>query len=761
MQPNSDAVWKLAPAAGSPRTVAAGIGLLTLLLFARTAWFDFAYFDDHHFVVETREVTTGLSWANIAWAFTEAPYSCPLAWVSHMADCTLFGTWAGGHHLVNTLFHSANVVLLFVLVFRLTSRLWPAAIVAALFGWHPTHVESVAWIAERRDVLSTMFWLLAMLAYLRHAAAPRWTRMGVVFVLLLLGLLVKAMLITAPFALLLLDAWPLRRWDPFAILAGDRGGRVAAAKKLCHLLIEKLPLFLLAMVFVAEGYITASRTGGLSLAGTLSLADRIANSGAHFAQYLGITFWPSGLAAFYPLNESQPAWLVATGAGLAVGISIWVIATWRTSPWLATGWFWFVGTLVPVIGMVQGGRQSIADRYLYVPHIGLFVALVWEAAARIGNEPRRLRLASVGTAVMLAACVVLTTVQLNHWRNDAAVFGRILERAPHSWLAHLGFGETLMRAGRLDEAELQFKEALRLRPDQSDVWSFGARLLLLKGRHSESRAMFKSLFDRMTGPAVVHRESFLRRFQNDARMKPDSPEAHYNLANAFGACDRPRDAIAELERVLALRPGDASAHVDLGALLAGQAQPDRAIGHYRAALAGDPKHALAHANLGGLLSDQGKLDEALVHLTAAHQLQPANLATRYNLALALAKRGRHADAIPHLKAILSAQPGHANALNKLAWILATSPDAALRNGPEALALAGRLQELTGRSQAMAFDTEAAALAECGRFEEALTTARKGIERATASNAAALAARARGYEARVPFREPASPSTDSK
>ncbi len=742
------------------RRTAAFLATATVLLYSQTAWFDFAYFDDHHFVVETEEVLSGLQWANFKWAFTEAPYSCPLAWVSHMADCSLFGTWAGGHHLMNVAFHAVNVVLLFQLLLRLSGRAGPALVVAALFGWHPTHVESVAWIAERRDVLSTMFMLLAMHAYLRHATAPHWTRLAIVFASLLAGLLVKAMLITTPFVLMLLDAWPLRRWDPAMLLSARGTSRGDEARKLGRLLLEKVPLFALTAWFTIEGYLTASRMGALSSEGPLSIADRMSNSVLHLARYLGITFWPAGLAAYYPLEPRSALWLVALAALLAVAITAFAASRWRTSPWLAVGWFWFVGMLVPVIGLVQGGRQSIADRYLYVPHIGLFIALVWETASRLDQTPGRMRIARLGTAVVLAGCLVLSAVQLRHWKDAGAVFSRILANSPDHWFAHTGLGTHLARHGRHEEAAHHFERAFRLRPESNSTQFNYAWVLSKAGRHDEARAVYRTAF--LNRGPMHDALKILAGLDADARQRATNPDAWHLAATANLTLGRSNDAAVRLRRVVELDPSRIAAGLELAQLLTALGDRDSAAHQYREVLQHHPTNDLAHANLGGLLTDQGKLDEALVHLAAAHSLNPGNPATRYNLALALARRGRHCEAVAHFRDLLRTQPTHVNALNRLGWTLATSGDDGVRNGPEALRLALQLQEATGRKQALAFDTEAAALAECGRFEDAVVAARRGLELATATKAEALAsglaARLKLYEARTPIREPAGTQT---
>ena len=735
------------------------LALITVALYARTVGFGLSIIDDPHCVQRVPLITAGLTWDGFIWAFkdgvTDAHWK-PLTVLSHMLDCELFGLHAGGHHATNVLLHTASALLLFAVLRRMTGALWPSWLVAAFFAWHPLHVESVAWITERKDVLYGFFWMVALWAYARYAEAPTPARYAAVAAACVAAFLSKSMAITLPCVLLLLDVWPLRRVRLPWLAASQPDGSIPRVSW-SRALLEKLPLLAAAVATVSVALLIVRDHDALGAHYATSAFVRNANALVSYVRYIGLTLWPDGLAVFYPLPASVPVLQLVVAVVALLGVT--AVSTWQAGrrPWLLVGWLWFVGTVTPVIGFIQPSGASHADRYTYIPQIGLCVMFIW-TIAEFAVTPLARRIVAAAASTALIAALAVSWRQIGFWRDDSTLLHRAMAITPVNWFAHLGLAESHLASGRLAEAEPHLKEAMRLRPDHAGVWANSGTFLLASGRHAEARALYHSLFGRMVGPAARSRERFLHSFQQRAKAAPDDPDTQYMAAIALAACDQPAEAMRYFERVLALRPGDASAHVDLGALLAGQALPDRAIGHYRAALAGDPKHALAHANLGGLLSDQGKLDEALVHLTAAHQLQPANLATRYNLALALAKRGRHADAIPHLKAILSAQPGHANALNKLAWILATSPDAALRNGPEALALAGRLQELTGRSQAMAFDTEAAALAECGRFEEALTTARKGIERATASNAAALAeaitARVRGYEARVPFREPA-------
>jgi protein O-mannosyl-transferase len=555
----------------------------------------FVNLDDPAYVLDNFRVQSGLTSDNAKWAFTTFDGSLwqPLTWLSLMLDCELFGLNAPAMHSVNLGFHVATAVLLFLLFNRLTRAWWPSVIVAALFALHPLRVESVAWITERKDVLSTFFGILTLASYGEYALRRCAGCYAAALLFFALGLMSKAMLVTLPFALLLLDLWPLRR---IAIQAPDW------PVHLRRLLLEKLPFFALAAASIALTLLAPVHRAGFA---RLPFGERLANAIVSYARYLGKTFWPSDLAVFYPYTGEWPALAFAGAIALLLILTTLAVVTVRRFPWVFVGWFWFVGTLVPVIGIVQVGDQSMADRFTYVPSIGLLLALVWTARELIQRH-RPLRLAGIAaTAAIIVACAFVTHRQAGYWKNSETLFSHALKVTPPSVLILNSLGSGLLEQGRIPEAMERFKAVLTLNPQDSQAWG--------------------------------------------------------NIGNIY-ARERKFDAALE---------------------------------HYRTALRCKPKRA----------------DIPLV-------------------------------------------------LNNLAWILATHWDASLRNGAEAVRLAEQAVELTGRQHPSLLGTLAAAYAEAGRFEEAVTSAEEAIRLADKHEQTQLAIKNREllayYRQRRPWHEPLPP-----
>ncbi|MCY2989851.1 MAG: hypothetical protein NTY19_18560, partial [Planctomycetota bacterium] len=414
---------------------------------------EFVNFDDPQYLVDNPQVRQGLTWGGIRWAFTtgHAANWHPVTWLSHMIDCQLVGLQAGWHHVIGMLFHIANSVLLYLVFQRMTGAIWRSFMVAALFALHPLHVESVAWAAERKDVLSALFWILSLAAYVRYTAAPSWRSYGVVMVCFALGLMAKPMLVTLPCVLLLLDYWPLGRWS------FEANRRV----RLRLLIVEKLPLLALSAASCLVTMIVQSRGGAVGSVTAFPVTVRLANAVVAYVAYLGKLIWPTRLAVFYPYHAIA-TWQWMSAAAVLAGITAVAIITRRRWPYLLVGWLWYLGTLVPVIGVIQVGRQSMADRYTYLPLVGVFVMLVWwitELSARSRWSQSLLRVAA-GTAIIV--CLALSFLQVVRWRNSVTLFEHCLRVTGNNALAHTSLGADLRRRGWLDEAMTHYREALRI-----------------------------------------------------------------------------------------------------------------------------------------------------------------------------------------------------------------------------------------------------------------------------------------------------------
>ncbi len=538
---------------------------VTMAVFLPVRGHDFINLDDNLYLTENPHLRHGLTEEAVRWSLTanwaqpdpHSDYWRPLSFLSHALDVELFGMNPAGHHWMNVLFHAVNAVVLFELLRRMTGALWPSVFVAAIWAVHPLRVEAVAWATARKDVLSTSFWLLTTAAYLWYTRAPRPGRYLVMLLCFVLGLMCKPMLVTLPFVLLLLDYWPLGRLQT--------SWRRAVA--------EKLPL--LALSLISSAITSAVQTPGETRAtlDQVPLTMRLGNAVTAYAAYLRKTIWPDDLAVFYPYPASLPAWQVALAAGVLVAITALAVVHWRRCPYLLVGWLWYLGTLVPVIGLVQVGSQSMADRFTYVPMVGVLIMAAWA-------WPVRPVWIGVGGGVLLA-CAVLARQQLGHWQNSETLFRHALAVTTDNWPAHHNLGETLEAQGHDAESADHYRATLRLQPDYA--------------------------------------------------------EAHFNLANVLSRTGPPREAVTHYQAALRLRPDYPKAHVNLGNLYLSAGQRDAAIRHYRAALVLQPAMAEAHNNLGLALAARGDFAAAIRHYEAALRIWPDSDGVRANLAEAQRK----------------------------------------------------------------------------------------------------------------------------
>ena len=510
---------------------------------------DFVNYDDNLYVTENHHVQAGLTWEGIIWAFTTTHASNwhPLTWLSHMLDCEIWGLYAGGHHLSNLLFHILNTLLLFVVLERMTGALWRSACVAALLALHPLNVESVAWVAERKNVLSTFFWIITMWAYVRYIERPGFSRYLSVLLFFALGLMSKPMLVTLPFVLLLIDYWPLGRFQmeqssntdiPQSHKFKPAGYQRALVLRLIR---EKTPFFALAAVSSVVTFLAQQRGGSMASLDSLPIDIRIANALISYVNYIGKMIWPQRLAVFYSHQGMLPMWQAAGAGLLLVCVSVLVIRAARRCPYLTGGWLWYVGTLVPVIGLVQVGAQSMADRYAYVPLIGLFIIVVWgvaELAARWSC--RRLVLATF-TGVVLSTLVVCTLMQVSHWRNCITLFKHTLDVTGDNYVAHTSMGIALAERGRLKKAIVHYSEALKLAPDLALSHYNLALALAELGRLEE---------------AVTY-------FCHAVRIEPEYAEAHNNLGTVLHRLGRLEEAIAHYSEALRIEPDHINARRNL------------------------------------------------------------------------------------------------------------------------------------------------------------------------------------------------------
>jgi tetratricopeptide (TPR) repeat protein len=749
-------------------------------------------FDDELYISTNPQVMQGLTWSGFGWAWTNyhGNYWQPLAWLSLQLDTQLFATRSrdgqpipspAAIHGQNLLWHGASVLLLFGLGLRLTGAPWPSFLVAALFALHPMHVESVAWAAERKDVLSCFFGILTLWAYAGYVAKPGWQRYLLVAAAFLLSLLSKPMLITLPFVLLLLDYWPLRRWPadtrPPAAARPSGCPPAATPASLGWLVLEKVPLFVLA---AGVGVVTLTARVQVGAAVSLSvipLSARLANAVAAYGWYLFRTFCPWHLGALYP-HAGRNWSLLPVLEGAAVLLAGTLLALWQAGRrrWLLMGWLWFVGTLVPVLGLAQGGAQAWADRFSYWPHIGLFIATAWALAELVDRWRIPVWVSGAAGALLLGCLAAMTWVQVGYWRDTGTLWERALAVTRDNDVAHVHLGYYYLQRGRPDKAELHFAEAVRIQPDYAQYRSFLGAVLLSLGKVKEAAGQLQEAVER----------------------DPNHPDAWYNLGMARLRRQEREAAIRCFRKVLELRPESADALTGMGLALWGAGKSQEAVENFRAALDLDPEQAEAWHGLGNAHLVQGRPDEAIEALRKAVQYNPLSAKAYSDLGLALGRRGQWAQAVSshNIAVRLQEQGGEflnkmtlaaatpdaasdvvlfrcrlAQALNQLgsrqaaaavyraafrvdpywpgrfaakAWKLATASEANLRDPRLAHELASQASEGVGDPPADMLDTLAAAQAAVGQYREAVETAKKALNKASAAGEAALAASIRDH-----------------
>lgn len=767
---------------------------LTLLCYWPVFSAQFVCFDDEHYLFNSGYVAKGLTWSGAVWALQTGYFSNwhPLTWLSYMLDAQIYGMTPGGFHFTNLLFHIANSLLLFLMLKSMTQRLWPSALVAALFAWHPLHVESVAWVSERKDVLSTFFFLLTLFGYFRYArereilppSANHASRYYLLSLLaFILALMSKQMVVTLPCILFLLDFWPLQRISLESSKWRDLIPRLRV------LLPEKLPFFALAFAASAVTFAVQNGSGAVSSVQSNPIQYRIANALLAYLAYLADTFWPAHLSPVYPIWFQYSLVSVLAAATLLAGVSAFVVFRARQNPFLSVGWFWFVGTLVPVIGIIQVGAQSRADRYMYIPSIGLSIAIIWGLDALFqptgsrrkdaellapdsGTDsllppphpqrfwtlmgwcwPRRFRLLVLPSLLALAACLICTRIQSGYWHDSEKLFRHAVAVGPDNYMAYNCLAKAVDELHRKDEALQYLRESVRLWPGYAGSQFNLGTVLLDQGKIEE---------------AMPHLEIA-------AKTSPKDVNAHQNLGYVYLKLGKLPEATAQYAEAAALSPDNVSFRVVLGSVLLKQARWTDSAMVFSNALSLDPKNAEAHRNLALALLGQGKRDQALPCFAEAVRLQPDNADLRFNyglallennqprqaaeqftesirlspnetrshyrLAVALAREHNLKDAIFHYHEALRLTPDFADAMNELARLLACAPEAELRDGAEAVKLAEQACSVTKYEQADMLTTLAAAYAEAGRFQDAITAAQKARTLATGKGQSALAAKA--------------------
>lgn len=701
--------------------IAAALIVLILVIYGQVRNFDLTYYDDPENISMNVRVQQGLSLDNVRWALTTtyANFRMPLVWISFMADREIIDflsshgivmgqDGSGVYHLTNVFIHIAGSILLFVTLSRMTSCCWQSAFVATMFAVHPLHVEPVAWATSRKDVLSGLFWVLTMLAYAYYARRPSVMRYVLLLSTFVLGLMAKPMLVSLPLVLLMLDWWPLGRIVGSPKI--DNSGHSTLRSPL-FAVAEKLPLLALTTIASVLAYSAQQQGGALGPTDTYPFSVRIPNALVSYFAYIRQTIWPTGMIPFYPHpGRTLSEVLVAACAIGLILITFLVVRARRTRPYLIVGWLWYLTSLVPVIGLVQVGNHARADRYTYIPLIGLFVIAAWGISELTAAwKHRRIALSASACAVILAFTAI-SHRQAGYWRNDFTLFEHTLRVSPMNPVAHNDIGIAMLKQGKLRESIEHFKKALEVWPGYATAYNNIGVVYEGLGRFDE---------------AVANYEMAIRVAPYDT-----DPGVHSNLGRTLGKQGKIPEAIKELSAALRIAPEFPGVHNDLGRVLELQGKIDEALNCFRRELELVPDNGDAHFNLGRILLKQKRNREAVHHLQQAIRSKPRFGAAHLELGHALLAVGDQAGAIRHYRTAFRLMPRSSAAANSLAWNLATSPDPNLRNGPEAVRAAAKACNLTNYADPSALDTLAAAYAEAGRFREAVQTAEQGIRLAS-------------------------------
>ncbi|MDD5134021.1 MAG: tetratricopeptide repeat protein [Phycisphaerae bacterium] len=684
------------------------LAIATFVCFWQVRNFDFTNYDDDLYVSENPRVPAGLTIDNIVWAFTtgDTGYWHPLTWISFMLDCQLFGPDPGRIHLVNLLLHIANTLLLFTVLKKMIASLWPSAFVAALFAVHPMHVESVAWIAERKDVLSTFFWFLTLAAYAAYVKRSSVFRYIITFAIFVLAVLTKPMVVTLPFVLLLLDYWPLNRFGSVQSKQTE-----IPQKSFCYLILEKIPFFVLSAALSAVTFLIQRNRGIAPDIDSLSLKSRAANALLSYSTYIGKMFWPRNLAVFYPYDTgSFVPFRVVLSASVLLIISILVVCWARRKKYLFTGWFWFLGTLVPVIGIIQSGAQSFADRYTYISYIGLFIMLVWALPGFLSWLPQRKFVLAVSIPIVLAVLGTCTYLQTGYWKNSITLFSHALDVTKNNYLAHTGLADELGAQGKRALAIEHYEKALQIQP----TCAFTHNNLGLALAQQNNREQ-----------AIVH-------FSRAVELMPHLDKARGNLAKTLAMTGRFNEALDQLRTAIQLRPNYPDFMNDFAFLTAAhpELEPrdmnEAILFARRACELTNYKKTAYLSTLAVTYSAAGRLSEAVKTIETALKLEPDSVVLRNGLGDTLFSQGKFREAIAQMKSALEIEQGNPDVKNNLAWIFATCPDPNIRNPSEAIRLAKEACIATNYKTPGKLDTLAAAFASAGRFDEAIEVMKKAL-----------------------------------
>jgi protein O-mannosyl-transferase len=625
---------------------------------------EFVNYDDPDYV-NNAHVRNGLTPQSLTWAFTSVDFAnwFPLTRISHLFDFQLFGLQSGPQHLTSVLLHAFSALLLFWLFKRMTGARWPSAFVALVFALHPLHIESVAWIAERKDVLSTLFLFLTLWAYLSYIGRPAVGRYSLMVLLFCAAVMSKPMVVTFPFVGLLLDVWPLRRFSAKAVW-------------------EKAPLFAISIVAAMVTYLVQRQGGSVASFDEVPLALRAGNALVSYVAYIFQFIWPVNLAVFYPYSAGTSPWPAIGAAVLLAGVTALALRGFRRRPYLAIGWFWYLGTIFPVLGLIQAGVQARADRYTYVPLIGISIMVAWGLADLCTRWPAA-KSAVAGLGILAGlSWSYLTWLDLENWRDSVSLFQNAIRVTSNNYLAYNNLGVALRERGRTAEAMADFQEALRIRPHYAEAQNNLGEVLLVQGRLDEAAPYIQAALRGEPGSSEAHvnwatvlnkrgqHSEAAAEYGAALELEPDNAEAHCGLGVALMAGNRNQEALPQLVEAIGIKPEYADAHYNLGLLYAALQRTDEAIQQFSVTVRLRPDNPEAHFNLGTAFAAEDRLSQAVPEFQTAVQLRPDYVNARFNLGSALASAGRYEEAIPEFTEVLRLKPDFTEARRNLETCIA-------------------------------------------------------------------------------------------
>jgi protein O-mannosyl-transferase len=652
--------------------IAIALFLVTLAVYAPVTQLQFVNYDDTDFVTANPHVQAGLTAEGFKWAWHSevARNWHPITMFSHMLDCQLFGLKPWWPHFLNALLHAANAALLFALLKRMTGAAWRSGAVAALFALHPLHVESVAWVAERKDVLSTLFWFLTTWVYVRYVeefkvqSSKFKVFYALALVLFALGLMSKPMLVTVPFTLMLLDYWPLER--------------VEAGASVLRLIVEKIPFLLLSTASCVVTFLVQQRGGSVLRLQDFPLSSRLGNALVSYVRYIELMFWPHDLAALYLRHGQWTVWQVALAVALLLTVSALAITQRRSRPYLGVGWFWYLGTLVPVIGIVQVGMQAIADRYTYVPLIGIFIIIAW-GGLELARLSKTEQFALPAWSAVLVACAVLTVRQEFFWKDSETLFKRMIDATPSNYMAHYNLANVYNRENKIDDAVSNLTVALREEPNYAEAHNNLAGIFLDHKRYDEAIEHYRdavrlrpeylyyfNLANALADSASARRDTnqfaeAVQTYRQAAQLNPGSSDVHHNLGMTWQAQGRVAEATAEFQEAVRLNPDRVDTWTQLGFLCATHNQMAEAEKAFGELIRLQPTNADVYGWMGNSLAEQNKLSEAVPFYLTALKLDPKDYKTEFNVGLALMRNGKKQEAAEHFRQALRLHPNYPEA----------------------------------------------------------------------------------------------------